>query len=393
MNVKNTHRTAASLTRNIIIKIISIILIIPCLLSSCLDESSDDLPRLPARTVLFYMTGGNRLRDEMQEKIDALAKNWDVKGENHLLVYEGSGTVSRLLEIKKDGAGKGVVQVLQEYDAETVATPHIFSQVLNDMTHRYPGTDYGLVVFSQGTGWLPAGTYTHPYSLAEDAGRYLELPGFAEVIPDGMFRFIVFESGLMAGVEVAYELKDKTDYMLASSAEVPSPGFTPLYDKMLKYLYQRTPGLTEFAEEYLKYRQSLSGEARSATVSVLCPSQLAPLKSLLAEIEGNVTYWEWIDRTNIQYFDLRGQNHLFYDLEGYVREIGLQEQINRFADILKRTVIYQASTEEFMWGTQYGYKISQHCGLTIYIPVAQYEYLNEQRKKLSLFEQDTPELP
>lgn len=371
---------------NINIRIISIILIIPQLLSSCLNESAENLPHFPVRTILFYMTGDNSLRDEAQEKVNALAKAWDVKGENHLLVYQGYGTVSRLLEIKKDGTGKGTVEVLEEYDAESVGTSHMFSRVLNDMTNRYPGADYGLVMFSQGTGWLPGGTYTHPYSLAEDRGRALELSDFAEVIPNGMFRFIIFESDLMAGVEVAYELKDKTEYILASSAEIPSPGFTPLYSKMLAYLYQYTPGLTEFAKEYFEYCQTLSGTAQSATVSVLRPSQLTPLKSLLAEVEANVTYWEWLDRTNIQSFDLRGQDHLFYDLEGYIRKIGLQKQVDEFADILRKTVIYQASTVKFMWGTQYGYRIKQHCGLTIYIPIAEYGYLNEQRKKLSLFD-------
>lgn len=358
--------------------------------TSCLNESADSLPRTPSRTILFYMAGDNSLRDETQDKINALAEAWAVEGDNHLLVYQDCGVSPRLLEIKSGADGKGMVQVLAEYDNENSAAPHIFSRVLNDMTHLYPGCDYGLIMFSHSTGWLPKGTFTHPYSVAEDMGREMELPEFAEVIPNGMFRFIIFESCLMAGVEVAYELKDKTEYILASSAEILSPGFTPLYDKMLACLYKFTPALEEFAGDYVEYRQGLSGDARSATVSVLRPSELVPLKPLLAQVEYNISHWEWLDRTGIQYFDRRINNHLYYDLEGYIREAGTQKQINEFASILKKIVIYKASTDKFMRNTQYGYEIKQHCGLTIYIPVAKYQYLNEYRKKLRLYDPAMP---
>ncbi len=72
------------------------------------------------------------------------------------------------------------------------------------MVMRYPGSDYGLVMFSHGSGWLPEGVFSsNTPSVATDGKRELDLQDFARCIPQGRFRFIIFESCLMAGVEVA----------------------------------------------------------------------------------------------------------------------------------------------------------------------------------------------
>lgn len=372
------------------IRIISIFLIIPLLLSSCWKEEADHIPVLPNRTILFYMAGDNSLGDETQEKIDALAAAWNVGGNSHLLVYQDRGEeyMPRLLEVKTGADGKGTVEVLEEYKDENSASAGVFARVLNDMLRYCPGSDYGLVVFSHSSGWLPTGTFAQPRSVVTDRDTEFDLIDFARAIPNGQFRFIVFESCLMAGAEVAYELKDKTGYILASSAEILSPGFTPLYGGMLEKFYKATPDLAGFAREYYEYCNRLSGDSRSATVSVINTAGLAPLKSLLARAESNVEHWEWVERDGIQHFDRRAKDYLFYDLEGYVKAIGTPDEINELAGILEGSVLYKAATEEFMPGDKYGYAISQHCGMTIYIPVAKFRELNTQRKRLLLFSEN-----
>ena len=372
------------------IRIISIFLIIPLLLSACWKEEADHVPVPPNRTILFYMAGDNSLGDETQEKIDALAAAWNVGGNSHLLVYQDRGEeyMPRLLEVKTGTDGKGTVEVLEEYKDENSASFKVFTRVLNDMVRYCPGSDYGLVVFSHSSGWLPTGTFAQPRSVVTDRDTEFDLINFARAIPNGQFRFIVFESCLMAGAEVAYELKDKTGYILASSAEILSPGFTPLYGGMLEKFYKATPDLAGFAREYYEYCNRLSGDSRSATVSVISTAGLAPLKSLLARAESNVEHWEWVERDGIQHFDRRAKDYLFYDLEGYVKAIGTPDEINELAGILEGSVLYKAATEEFMSGDKYGYAIGQHCGMTIYIPVAKFKELNTQRKRLLLFSEN-----
>lgn len=356
------------------------------LLTSCLKETADNIPEKVNRTVLFYMAGDNSLSEETQEKIDALCAAWQVTGDNHLLVYrDDADHLPQLLEIKAGADGKGVAEVLETYEEENSASAKVFGNVLTDVVLRYPAADYGLIWFSHSSGWLPLQTFVRPRSVGMDGQDEMELRSFAAVIPEGQFSFIIFESCLMAGAEVAYELSGKTEMLLASGTEIVSPGFTPLYGKLLDCLYRKRPALEEFAESYYTYCNFQQGDSRSATVSVIRPPALAPLKELLASAESRVEHWEWIDRRGLQHFDRRKSDYLFYDLEDYIRRIGSQDDINRLAGVLDAAVLYKAATKSFMPDSQYGFAINGYCGLTIYVPLAQYSYLNAQRELLKLF--------
>lgn len=87
---------------------------------------------------------------------------------------------------------------------------------------------YGFIVFSHASGWLPQGTLTSPLSIIMDKKQEMELSDFAQAIPDKTFNYIIFEAYFMSRIEVAYELKKKSDYILASLAEILSPGL-PIY--------------------------------------------------------------------------------------------------------------------------------------------------------------------
>lgn len=358
-------------------------------LSSCLKEEGRGLLPEVNRTVLFYLAADNSLRSETALKIAALAASaGQVPERSHLLVYEDGGTEQggRLSEIVPGVNGAPArVQTVKEYGPVNSASRAAFSRVLNDVVLGFPASDYGLVMFSHGSGWLPAGTYRTTRSVAMDGEDEFDLGAFADGIPDGQFRFIVFESCLMAGVEVAYELRNKTGYLLASSAEIVSPGFMPVYDKLLGSLFRPEPDLTGFASAYYDYVQQQSGDEASCTVSVLRPVELTSIKSLLATAESRVRDWKQLPRDSIQHFDRREKNRLFYDLAGYLAVIGSETEQEQLAGILDKAVLYQAATEQFMPGSEYGFAVRQHCGLTIYIPGGVYPKLDAARKKLSLF--------
>lgn len=61
----------------------------------------------------------------------------------------------------------------------------------------------------------------------------------------------------MSGIEVAYELRNKTDYLLASSAELLVPGYAPVYPTAFQYLFDTSLGvpqaLEKFAGSYFNY--------------------------------------------------------------------------------------------------------------------------------------------
>lgn len=364
-------------------------------LSSCVNEIEDNIEKPSESTILFYLGGNNSLSDEVQDKIDALAEAWVSNcrtnvGNDRLLIFReaADGYKPCLLEVVVR-SGDCRIDTLAQYGVGTSADTRLLKTVLTDVQILCPSQCFGLILFSYGSGWLPDNTFVAPRSVVTGGGSYMDLPDFAASIPTGMCRYIIFESGLMAGLEVAYELKEKTEYIVASSAEILSPGFTPLYDKILPRLCRVEPQLNSVAQIYYDYRNMLQDDERSATISVIKTSEVLPAKKLLIAAESRVKDWEYVERDKIQHFDRRKKVHLFYDAAAYMGHIGTADEITAFADMLSKAVIYQAATPEFMPGAG-GFTISRHCGLTLYIPDARCPYLNKYRKSLGLFAAGIP---
>lgn len=378
------------------------------LVSCWLDEHADDTSLRAYRTVLFYLVDDGGHTDAVQSRLDALQEVWsnDLGLGGHLLVFTAGNAElpARLMELVADdlNGGKVTLETLREYEDAQATSPEFFSRVINDMYTVHPSQDYGMVLYSEGSGWLPdefleiprrrsvdvpamegAGSGTR--SIITDRGRSFELRDFALSIPDGQFSFIVLESDYMAGIEVAYELRDKADYLIASSTEILAPGFLPVYGVMLPELFKAYPYYRKAAQAYFDYYNQFADARTPATVSVIRTSKLEPLKRMLNAAEARVADWEELDRPSLQAFDRRKDNHLFYDLGSYMQLIGNDEERAAFADSLSQAVVYQAATGQYLPAADGGFEIKSHSGLTIYIPDVHYPVLNGRRKLLRLF--------
>lgn len=375
-----------------------LLLLTGLLLCSCIDDEYEGPdPDLPARTVLAYMAGDNNLSGETAQKIEAMRRGWGWTG-SKLLVYEDrKGEGARLLRIRGGCAVTPTpyIETVREYGVENSASAGTFGRVLREVMTEYPADSYGLVFFSHASGWLPAGNLQNPtrslgwddgYPQGELSHAEMELADFAAAIPDGALDFIVFETCLTAGVEVAYELRGKADYMLASSAEILSPGFTPVYPTALRQLFDTSQGveesLTAFGGAYMNYVNTLSGNYRSATLSVIDIREIPLLAVRMREILGNSSDDTAPDITDLQHFDRPGSYGdtpalpRYFDLKAWVERLGTPEQYAVFGEQLKRVVKWNVSTESFLL-SQNGFTIDEHSGLTTYIPQPEFPKLNE----------------
>lgn len=363
-----------------------------CLLSflglvamSCSNEAELAGPAVPTRTVLVYLAGDNSLSDEVGTKTEALVAGWHNTQDNLLIYLDGrdaDGTPS-LLKVEAD-ALHPYAKVVKEYPESNSAAPEIFSEVLRDVTAGYPAPSYGLLVFSHGTGWLPEGRYTNPRSgasslrsIMEDNGREMAIAGFAAAIPDGQFDFIVLEACLMAGVEVAYELRGKADYLLASSAEILSPGFTPFYPAVLEALFRQPEAdLQAVADSYYNRCNSLEAPYRSATVSVVRLDRMDELAEAMHKVYGCMADIpeEWV--REVQCFD-RSENRLFFDLGSLLERMKaagnaeMRVAVEAAGNALSSAVASKAATPLFV-----DIPVRAHSGLTSYIEQPAFPSLN-----------------
>lgn len=375
------------------------------LFSSCINEEYEGPdPDLPVRTILVWLGGDNNLSDETGRKIEALRQGWTYTG-NKCLIYQDSRDGARLLRLRGGcrTTPTPYVETVREYGAENSASPATFARVLQEVADEYPADSYGLIFFSHASGWLPAGTLQNPQkqrkrsrSIGVDDGgtgrAEMEIAEFSAAIPDGMFDFIVFETCLTAGVEVAYELRGKSDYMLASAAEIVSPGFTPVYPSALRLLcntaVETRTALEAFGRAWMDYvTTNYTGARRSATLSLIDINETSPLAAR-TQAALRTRSAEAPDLSRLQHFDRPGSYGdspalpRFFDLNEWLETVADPDEYEAFRLQLERTVVWKAATETFMAG-QNGFTVRCHSGLTTYVEQDAFPDLNQAYRRLS----------
>lgn len=345
---------------------------------SCEKEDENILPISTRHVILVYLGGDNNLSSETYQKIEAMREGWQGASDKKLLIYtDPADTTPSLIEIVKEN-GQNVKKVIHNYNEENSASKGVFSRVINDMTSLYPASSYGLIVFSHASGWLPEGTLTKPKSIIMDKKQEMELWDFAQAIPDYTFEYIVFEACFMAGIEVAYELKDKANYILASSAEILSLGFTQIYANSINYLSGSFEGLKSFGKEAFAWFDNKTGYMRSATFSIIKTSELDTLANW---IKNNRKSTGQVDINTIQHFD-RYSYSLFFDFEDYYNFLlDTDIQKDKLKSLISNCVLWKEATSSFM-NDYNGFDIKKHSGLTVYIPQEQYPFFNTEYKNL-----------
>jgi hypothetical protein len=229
-----------------------------------------------------------------------------------------------------------------------------------------------------------------------ETNNYMELIDFAEAIPYKL-DFIVFDACFMGSIEVAYELKDKTDYIVASPAEVLAPGF--VYSGMMRHLF--TPlgdigvDLVSVARDFYEYYDNQSGLYHSATVSVVRTAGLEalvkfipnPLKGAFAAAQNNKTAdspkFPSGDLGVIQCFGY-GTQKIYFDLSDYIQQVS-PERYAKFQTALSQCIIYKACTSSYYSaGTQTMHSILTFSGLSVYVPQEDYTEANRLYGKLKI---------
>lgn len=277
------------------------------------------------------------------------------------------------------------MMLVHDYQESNSASPEVFADVLCEVRENYPAPSFGLFVFSHASGWMPEGTYNNlalrstPQlrSIITDGRSEMELTGFAGAIPDGIFDFIVFETCYMAGIEVAWEMKEKTKHIIASSAEIVSPGFSTCYDKALPLLYRND--LEGFCRAVEADYRTRPGDYGSLTLSLI---RTEGLDGLAAALRGKKPQE---NGGAVQVFDRYGGS-LFFDLEDSYKNVLTGQETVALRAAIAGCVIWKTATAAFMpnYG---GFSITSHSGLTTYVPQEQYPKLNEAYKNLKWYKE------
>lgn len=415
-----------------VLTIIGIFLLLP-LLNSCTEEGfgsiipytqknyeqSYRLPSEDTRGVfLIYSLGVNNLRNALDEDIDDLCKGYipsPSRQENVMLVFSHLAKKNTryesappcLFRIYKDGNqivrdtlcvwDKAIISENGKQIYQSGCNPEMITEVFELVKDLYPAKHYGALFTSHGTGWVPENYYSNPgkfdtevddnviefstnpmsFGYENITGEYtkkeIDIDKFAAALPYKL-EYIIFDACLMGGIEVAYELKDKCNYLAASPTEILSNGFDYLKigERLLKNNEYDVYGV---CEDYYKY---YADQNSSATISLIDCRKLEALADFCQR-----TFEKYRNElANIQYYTVQKyftyNYHWFYDLRSYLYKLPLTNNEKMELDeALAECVIYNEATDSFL-----NIKINEHCGFSCYIPNHGSNYLNEFYKKL-----------
>lgn len=329
------------------------------------------------RTLLFYLAGDNNLSFEIKNQREALRKGWNAQTMGKLIVVSDDNIEGKpILETLTTRKGQNTWDTLKVYKNADSASPAVLKSAIADMQTYAPARHYGFITFSHATGWLPKGTFENPYkreivtrSLLVDNDNEMEFDDFAAAIPNQLFDFMIFDMCFMAGIESTYALRNKTPYILASSAEILSPGLSAIYTNSLSKLYTTAADLKGFAKDFFNYFSALQPPYKSATISVINTAPVERLATAVKELTIKELSQEQINE--LQFFD-RKTPHLFFDFADYYRKAAPASEQVKLNSILDEVIVYKAHTERLI-----NIDIKKHSGLSIYVPQTGLHQLNE----------------
>lgn len=91
----------------------------------------------------------------------------------------------------------------------------------------YPAERYCLVIWNHGNGWhrgVERSNVTRGVSYDEDTGNHIDTWQLSQAVGGTHWSIISWDASLMQMMEVAYELKDVTDYVVGSEESPPGEG-------------------------------------------------------------------------------------------------------------------------------------------------------------------------
>lgn len=346
-------------------------LILILLTPSC-EKGNDLVPLRPERTVIVYMAARNNLSEYALNNISQMEQGLARKELNLLVYLNVPGQSPGVLKISPGGASETVIS----YPAHNAADPAVMGKVLSDIKEKYPADSYGLILWSHASSWMPPGTRPETLSFGEHQGDEMDIRELEEALP-GKFEYIVFDACSMASVEVAYELREKADYLLASPTETIASGMP--YHLVVNHFFEGREGLGKAAREYVEYYQQKEGDYRSATVSLLDCAELPQLAAATREVLENAHFdSDDYHRDEIQRLDFdnppASEGYDFWDF--FEKNLPAAE-LTSLKQQLGKTVLYSQHTSEFL-----GEPIEAFSGLSCYIPHQDDEFINNYYKTL-----------
>jgi len=342
-------------------------------LFSCAKDNDIEQQPVTTRTVLVYIAADNNLYQNSLKDIEEMQSAL-LPANVHLLVYLDAANeiFPQIFEIKN-----GSRTLVKQYEPQNSASGEVLQQIIKDVVSIFPAQSYGLILWSHGTGWLPAGMYYELMqqeklrSFGKENDYEMGIVELENALPF-KFDFIIFDACLMSNIETVYQIRNKADIIIASPTEILVAGFP--YTEVVPLLFSND--YAEIAQTYMNYYKSQTGILQSADIAVINTKELENLAILLK----NNTFTFPTDKSAIQKYDTR-ENAVYYDLQDYLEHSVSANYIVNIKQQIARTIIYRDHTPYFLNDLP----LEKSWGISLFVFPYQSDYLENQYKMLDWY--------
>lgn len=373
----------------IVFRFIALLACLSSIIGCCPKENDEPGNRQPSqRTILVYMLADNNLGyDYKYDELNITDMGEAIASMQHkgrlLIFYAGYDTIPYLMEIKKSKKERYTIEKIKYYDNSASTDSSTMHRVLSDVREIAPAEDYGLIMWSHATNWLPNNRFyiqpkqQSPTSFGREGNDQLtmNIDEMSDILNQFHHSFILFDACLMGSIEVAYELRNACDYIIASPTETLGTGYP--YRQIVPLLFDNEIDYTRVCEEYNKMYITANNSA--GTISLIKTNDIENLanicQSLVAKNTNDINY------QSLQYYD-RKIPHLFCDLHDYMSQMCDSTQLQYLQNSINDIVLYKAASKKFLSIT-----IKRYCGLSCYIPGSSNDTVTENYyKKLEWYQ-------
>ena len=300
---------------------------------SCSNGDSPDGPDAPVtpvgQTVFMFFPWSNSLLSDFRrtvEDMQTVVAQRSMKDERIMVFMATSEREAVLFELKKQN-GRCLTDTLRRYSDRPFTSRQWLTSLFSEVMTLAPASRYGMVVGCHGLAWVPVQGQRNarkrlgsqerideednlykeekidkegddlmhfevqgPVTTRFIGGTYpetqIETTDLADAMADAGLHteYILFDACYMSSVEVAYELKDVTHYLIASPTEVLSYGFP--YTTMGKHLLG-TPNYKCIVDSFISFYSSYN--LPYGTVAVTDCTQLDALAAIAQQINAAAT--------------------------------------------------------------------------------------------------------
>lgn len=357
--------------------------------TSCSKEQiPEPLPKKVDQTVFMYLpwSGNERtLTTDFYRNIkdfETAIAGMNLRHQRVLTFICDPAEKAILYELKGSG-GKKERTVLKRYNNPAYTTAEGITSILEDVKRFAPADNYAMTIGCHGMGWIPLTPETmrrakteklHWEYDGEVATRYFggtqrEYQTDVTTLAEGIagaeinMQYILFDDCYMSTIEVAYDLKDVADHIIACPTEIMAKGMP--YANIGRYLIGDVD-YDRICEEFHKY-YSNNGTYSCGTIGVTATSELGALATIMKSINLHFSISPSLIKT-IQKMD--GYNPaIFFDMGDYVSKLCTDTDLLKgFMAQLELTVPYRKNTP-YYYSMESGFvEIKTFSGVTISDP-------------------------